>query len=117
MASSQLLSHLSDSPNFDNHFDCRLAMEKLLCLENTQPDISHATHQCALFASNPKIEHGKAVKWLGTHQVAKIAKSSFRCKNPQMKEQVADGSHSQEVGDCVVLVACFCLIGGGSGQL
>ena len=28
-------------------------------------DIGYATHPCACFAANPKMEHGKAVQWIG----------------------------------------------------
>ena len=40
MASSQILSHHLDSPDFDRHFDYRSVVGKLLCLENTRPNIS-----------------------------------------------------------------------------
>lgn len=31
----------------------------------TRSDIDYAVHQCARFASAPKIEHSKAIRWLG----------------------------------------------------
>ena len=30
-------------------------------------DIAYAAHQCAWFAAEPKVEHGKAVQWLGRY--------------------------------------------------
>ena len=33
----------------------------------SRSDISYATHQCARFCSNPRKEHGDAVKWLGRY--------------------------------------------------
>jgi hypothetical protein len=33
----------------------------------SRSDIAYATHQCARFTSNPKKEHGKAVRWLGRY--------------------------------------------------
>ena len=30
-------------------------------------DIAYATHQCTRFAANPKIEHRKAVRWIGRY--------------------------------------------------
>ena len=30
-------------------------------------DIAYATHQCTQFAADPKVEHGKAVRWLGRY--------------------------------------------------
>ena len=64
-ASSKLLKRHSDSEPFDNHFDYRSVIGKLNYLEKcTRLDISYAVHQCARFASDPKKEHGQAVKWI-----------------------------------------------------
>ena len=60
-------AHL-DSPEHDEHFHYRSVIGKLNFLEKaTRPDISYATHQCARFSSNPRMEHNKAVKWLGRY--------------------------------------------------
>ena len=41
---------------------------KLNYLEKaTRSDISYAVHQCARFVSDPKQEHGEAVRWLGRY--------------------------------------------------
>jgi hypothetical protein len=68
MASSKLLSLHPNSPAFDNHFDYRRVIGKLMYLEkSTRPDLAYAVHQCARFSHAPKVEHGKAVKWLGRY--------------------------------------------------
>ena len=67
-ASSKLLSRHLDSEPFDGHFDFRRALGKLNYLEKTsRGDIAYATHQCARFQGNPKVEHGLAVKWIGRY--------------------------------------------------
>lgn len=33
----------------------------------SRPDISSAVHQCARFVTDPKVEHGKALKWIGRY--------------------------------------------------
>ena len=33
----------------------------------TRPDIAYAVHQCARFSTDPRFEHGQAVKWLGRY--------------------------------------------------
>lgn len=35
--------------------------------KGTRSDIAYATHQCAIFCSDPKKEHGDEVKWLGRY--------------------------------------------------
>ena len=68
MASSRLLSYHVNSTPFDGHFNYRSVIGKMLYLEKgTRPDIAYATHQCARFSSDPKKEHGEAVKWLGRY--------------------------------------------------
>ena len=67
-ASSKLLARHSNSPNFDGSFNYRSVIGKLNYLEKaTRSDISYAVHQCARFVSDPKTEHGNAVRWLGRY--------------------------------------------------
>jgi hypothetical protein len=67
-ASSKLLTRHSDSQSFDNSFNYRSVIGKLNYLEKaTRSDISYAVHQCAQFVSDPKVEHGEAVRWLGRY--------------------------------------------------
>jgi Reverse transcriptase (RNA-dependent DNA polymerase) len=68
MASSKLLSRHPNSPPFDGHFEYRRVIGKLMYLEkSTRPDLAYAVHQCARFSHDPKVEHGKAVKWIGRY--------------------------------------------------
>ena len=68
MASSVLLSRHKDSKDFDHHFNYRRVIGKLNFLEqSTRGDISYATHMLARFSTSPKVEHGKATKWLGRY--------------------------------------------------
>jgi hypothetical protein len=64
-ASSKLLTRHSESEPFDNSFNYRSLIGKLNYLEKaTRSDIAYAVLQCARFVSDPKIEHGDAVRWL-----------------------------------------------------
>ena len=67
-ASSKILAKEPLSPPFDNSFHYRSVIGKLNYLEkSTRPDISYAVHQCARFTEEPKIEHGKAVRWIARY--------------------------------------------------
>jgi hypothetical protein len=62
-ASSKLLTRHSDSDPFDNSFNYQSLIEKMNYLEKaTRSDIAYAVHQCARFVSEPKKEHGDAVR-------------------------------------------------------
>lgn len=65
--SSVLISRHSDSEDFQQEFNYRSVIGMLGYLETTRSDISYATHQCARFSSSPKVEHGKAIRWLGRY--------------------------------------------------
>ena len=66
--SSNILHSFPDSEPFDNHFHYRSVVGKLNYLEkSSRPDIAYATHQCARFSENPKVEHGKALKRIGRY--------------------------------------------------
>jgi hypothetical protein len=68
MASHKLLSRHPNSPDFDESFNYRRVIGKLLFLEkSTCPDLSYAVHQCARFSHDPKVEHGQAVKRIGRY--------------------------------------------------
>jgi hypothetical protein len=67
-ASSKLLTRHRNSDAFDGSFNYRSVIGKLNYLEKaTRSDISYAVHQCARFVSDPKREHGDAVRWLGRY--------------------------------------------------
>jgi hypothetical protein len=59
--------HLEADP-FDQHFHYRSVIGKLNYLEkSTRPDLAYAAHQCARFSQDPRVPHGKAVKWIGRY--------------------------------------------------
>ncbi len=69
-ASSKTLCRHLDSPPFDEHFNYRRVVGQLNYLEKcSRLDISCAVHQAARFVSNPRIQHGMALKWLGRYLV------------------------------------------------
>jgi hypothetical protein len=56
------------SPAFDGHFHYWSVIGKLNHLERgSRSDIAYAVHQCARFSSNPRKEHGEAVKRIGRY--------------------------------------------------
>ena len=66
--SSVILKRNRGSPEFDGHFRYRSVIGKLNYLERgSRSDISYATHQCARFVTDPKVEHGRAVKRIGRY--------------------------------------------------
>ena len=63
--SSKILRRHLDLPDFDQAFDYASVIGKLNYLERgTRPDIAYAVHQCARFSTNPKKEHGDAIRHL-----------------------------------------------------
>jgi ATP-binding cassette subfamily B (MDR/TAP) protein 1 len=66
--SSKLLSRHSDSEAFDNSFNYPSVIGKLNYLvRSTRSNITYITHQLARFSSDPKKEHGQALRWLGRY--------------------------------------------------
>ena len=54
------------STPFDQSFHYCSVIGMLNYLDaRSHSDIAYATHQCTRFAAYPKIEHGKAVHWIG----------------------------------------------------
>jgi hypothetical protein len=87
-AASRILLGHKDSQQHDNSFDYRQLIGKMLYLEkSTRPDIAYAVHQCARFASDPRVEHAKAVRWIGRYLkgtrdkglILKPLEQSFEC--------------------------------------
>ena len=65
---TNLIRHFLEALKFDDHFHYRAIIGKLNFLENsTRPDIAYAVHMCARFSSDPRLPHGKAVKWIGRY--------------------------------------------------
>ena len=66
--SSKILFAHKDSADFDESFHYRSVVGKLNYLEkSTRPDLAYAAHQCARFSSQPKKEHGEALRWIGRY--------------------------------------------------
>ena len=76
-ATSQLLRRGTHSPAFDGHFNYRSIIGKLLYLTVTRMDIAFAVNQCARFCAEPKVEHGKAVNWIGRYLAATREKGTI----------------------------------------
>jgi hypothetical protein len=67
-SSTNVINAYTSSEPFDEHFHYRSVIGKLNYLEkSSRPDISYAVHMCARYSSNPKMEHGQAVKWIGRY--------------------------------------------------
>ena len=61
--SSKILFAHKDSEDFDGSFHYRSVVGKLNYLEkSTRPDLAYAAHQCARFSTQPKKEHGEALR-------------------------------------------------------
>ena len=68
MASSRILHWHHKSTNFNNSFNYRSIIGRMNYLEKaTRLDLSYSIHQCARFSSDPKMEHGAAVRWIGRY--------------------------------------------------
>ena len=78
MASSRILHRHKASPQFDGSFNFRSIIGRLNYLEKaSRPDLSYSVHQCARFSSDPKVEHGAAVKWIGRYLSGTAAQGTF----------------------------------------
>jgi hypothetical protein len=67
-ATSRVLHRHADSLPFDDSFNYRSVIGMINYLDaGSRSDIAYATHQCARFSSCPKVEHGKAVRWIGRY--------------------------------------------------
>jgi Reverse transcriptase (RNA-dependent DNA polymerase) len=64
----EVLSHFSSSPPFDDTYNYRSVLGKLMYLSaNTRCELSFANHQCARFSINPRKPHGTALKRIGRY--------------------------------------------------
>jgi hypothetical protein len=92
-ASSKTLCRHLDSPPFDEHFNYRRIIGQLNYLEKcSRLDISCAVHQAARFVSNPRIQHGKALKWLGRYLVGSREKGMIYSPSNQSFDVYVDAS-------------------------
>ena len=64
-ASYKILKRHADTHPHDGSFDDRSVIGKSNFYEKcTRPDISYQTHQRTSFVTEPRVEHGTAVRWL-----------------------------------------------------
>ncbi len=65
-ASGRIIENLKETSRVEGHdksFNFRSVVGKMNYLEkSTRPDISYATHQCARFVEDPRVEHTKVVR-------------------------------------------------------
>ena len=70
-APNQILKRNENGTDFDGQFNYRSVIGKLNYLERgSRPDIAYIVHQCARFTTNPKRNHGEALKYLGRYLLA-----------------------------------------------
>lgn len=92
-ASSKTLCRHLDAPPFDDHFNYRRVIGQLNYLEKcSRLDISCAVHQGARFVSNPRFQHGKALKWLGRYLVGSKDKGMTYSPSNQSFDVYVDAS-------------------------
>jgi hypothetical protein len=92
-ASSKTLCRHLDSPHFDDHFNYRRVIGQMNYLEKcSRLDISCAVHQGARFVSNPRLQHGKALKWLGRYLVGSRDKGMIYSPSNQSFDVYVDAS-------------------------
>ena len=85
------------SKAFDGHFDFRSVLGKMMYLKTgSRPDIAFAVHNLARFASDPKKEHGDAMKWLGRYLAKTQDKGMIYRKNDTSFECFVDASFAGE---------------------
>ena len=87
--SSRILKRCNESKDFDQSFDYRSVIGMLNYLDaGSRSDIAYAMHQCARFVSNPKVEHGRAVRWLARYIRATKDKGTTFTPNPELGLEV-----------------------------
>ena len=69
MASSRILHCHSKSDELNNSFNYRLIIGKLNSRKSDTARFGYATHQCERYSTNPHIENGAAVRWLGRYLI------------------------------------------------
>jgi hypothetical protein len=64
-ASSNVINAYTSSEPFDEHFHYRSVIGSLTTWRKAQDQTYPTQCTCARYSSNPKMEHGQAVKWIG----------------------------------------------------
>ena len=68
MKSSTILGKSKDSPEFDRSFNYRSVIGKMNYLEKgSRSELAYAIHQCARYSTDPRKDHGDAVRWIGRY--------------------------------------------------
>ena len=63
MKSSTILNKSKDIPEFDRSFNYRSVIGKMRYLEKgSQSELAYAIHQCSQYSTEPRKEHGDAVR-------------------------------------------------------
>ena len=69
-AQKKILGRYAESQPHDSSFNYRSVLGQLGYLEKgSRPDIAYITHQCARFSIDPKVEHARALRYLGKYLV------------------------------------------------
>ena len=84
-------------PRFDNSFNYRRVIGKLLYLEkSTRPELAYAVHQCARFCNDPRKSHGEALKRIGRYLITTAEKGMIINPNGNSFECWVDASHAAD---------------------
>jgi Reverse transcriptase (RNA-dependent DNA polymerase) len=95
--STKILHKHKDSLPFNEPWHYRSVIGKLNYLEkSTRPDIAYAVHQCARYSSDPRFEHGKAVKQIGRYLLNTKDKGIHVTPKCTSLECYADADYSGE---------------------
>jgi hypothetical protein len=66
--SSKMMQKFEASPAHTEDWHYQSVIGKLQYFEkSTRPDLAYAVHQCARFSENPRLDHSKAVKFIGRY--------------------------------------------------
>jgi len=90
MSSSRILFRHSSSKPFGGHFHYRSVISRLeYLLACSRPELAYSVHQCARFSSDPKVEHGKAIMWIGKYLLATRDKGIIMTPNDSKSFKVS----------------------------
>ena len=82
---------------FNDHFDCKSIIGRLLYLEkSTWPELAYSVHQCVRFCANPKKSHGEAIKKISWYLLSTREKGMILWPTEEAFECWVDASHTGE---------------------
>jgi Reverse transcriptase (RNA-dependent DNA polymerase) len=88
---NEILHAHADSPSHNEGWHYRSIIGKLNFLEkSTRPEIAYAVHQCDPFSADPKIEHTKAVKAIGSYLLSTSTRGIIFTPAPKCLECYVD---------------------------